>query len=550
MTNDVISMLPLEQLEESPFNPRRVFSGLAELAANIKSEGRIHEPLLVRPRASNVLRPDEFDGYQIVFGHRRARAAELAGLERVPCMVRAMTDAEARSAQVAENLQREDVHPLEEAEAFRMMIDAGDASADDLAERFGKSRSYIYGRLKLLQACKEVRDACLAGEIGSEVALLLARLRTDKLQGKALSYIKGKGYDLTDGGAKSFRQIRELLAEHFTLELRSAMFDTADATLLPDAGVCTTCPKRSGNAPEYQDLTEGRRSFWRSDIKGNAELCTDPDCFAAKKAAHLKRAAGALQAKGKTVIDGAKARQAMSATGEVKGAYVALKQVRDALKKVGAKVATVTIQDPRSGKTVDAVRREDLQAAGVKVKAEVRGHRENYEAQQSRWAEERAAREEAMNRARTARLAVLDNILAAAAQTERSAFDLRLIASALFRGVEYRGKEHLAERMDCETAEDLAEAIDKMPLESLPVFMLHCVLVGECVDSYQLGRPAEVLDTAAAHYGVAAASATPSTAARAAKKARKAKGQRAAPDQAPDDSNQASLASETAEAQA
>lgn len=85
---DTITQIPIEQLHESTANPRRTYSGIDELAASIRAEGRIHEPLLVRPRITNVLRPDEHDGFELVFGHRRLRAAEEAGLATVPCMVR------------------------------------------------------------------------------------------------------------------------------------------------------------------------------------------------------------------------------------------------------------------------------------------------------------------------------------------------------------------------------------------------------------------------------------------------------------------------------
>lgn len=134
-TPDTITQIPLEQLHESPFNPRRTFAGIDELAANIRAEGCIHEPLLVRPRilAQGLARRgdgrredgDTQDGYEVVFGHRRLRAAAAARLATVPCMVRALTDAQARSAQISENLQRHDVHPIEEAEGLRALIDAG-----------------------------------------------------------------------------------------------------------------------------------------------------------------------------------------------------------------------------------------------------------------------------------------------------------------------------------------------------------------------------------------------------------------------------------------
>ncbi len=152
---ETITPIALEDLHESPFNPRKTFHDIAELAETIKAEGRIHSPLLVRPRVTNPLRDDLNDGFEIVFGHRRYRAAETLGLATVPCMVRAMTNAEARSAQIAENLARQDVHPIEEAEGFAALIEHEGTTAEVLATRIGKSLSYVYGRLKLLQACAE-----------------------------------------------------------------------------------------------------------------------------------------------------------------------------------------------------------------------------------------------------------------------------------------------------------------------------------------------------------------------------------------------------------
>ena len=215
MTQDTITQIPLEQLYESPFNPRKTFTDITALADTIKAEGCIHSPLLVRPRLTNPLRDDLQDGWEIVFGHRRYRAAEQLGLATVPCMVRAMSNAAARSAQIAENLARQDVHPFEEAEGFQALIEHDGITAEALAARIGKSISYVYGRLKLLKACSEIRNACLAGEIGSEVALLVARVGNDKMQAKALSAIRNDTSQharMDDGGKKSFRHIRDLLA--------------------------------------------------------------------------------------------------------------------------------------------------------------------------------------------------------------------------------------------------------------------------------------------------------------------------------------------------
>ena len=78
MTTEAITQLPLDQLTESPFNPRKTFTGITELVDNIRAEGRIHSPLLVRPVTPNPLRDDIISGYEVIFGHRRLRAAEAA----------------------------------------------------------------------------------------------------------------------------------------------------------------------------------------------------------------------------------------------------------------------------------------------------------------------------------------------------------------------------------------------------------------------------------------------------------------------------------------
>lgn len=500
-TPDTITQIDLDNLYESPFNPRKTFTDIEQLAADIKAQGRILQPLLVRPRITNPLRDDLSDGYEIVFGHRRYRAAELAGLATAPCMVRALTDEQAKRAQISENLQRTDVHPIEEAEGYAALMAEHGVTADQLVEQTSKSRSYIYGRLALLKACPHVRRACLAGEIGSEVALLLARLRTDKLQQKALGAINGKSYDLKDGGAKSYRSIRELLREHFTLDLKSAIFDSADALLLPDAGACSTCPKRSANAPEFQDLAGGYKTYWHQDRKGEANLCTDPDCFAAKKTAHLRNQAAELEAKGKTVIDGNKARAAIGADGRVKGGYIEVAKVRAEIKKATTKPATVTIQNPRDGKTVEVIKVADLQAAGVKVAAST--DRGSSEEQRQREAAARKKREADAALKTEQNTALLMRVRAAIAATERSAFDLRLVATVALAGVEWNDRDTLAALWGWEERRaDLASNLATMSVPELTRLVMDCALVADVrVTSYGNEQPT-VLLAAARHYGI------------------------------------------------
>lgn len=554
-TPDVISEISLEQLHESPFNQRQIFASVDALAASIKSEGRVLEPLLVRPRLVNILRPDEHDGFEIVFGHRRARAAELAGLATVPCMVRALTPAQARSAQIAENLEREDVHPLEEAASFKALVDHDELTAEQIAERFGKSRTYVYGRLKLLQLHPEVRKACLAGEVGAEVALLLARLRTEKLQTKALGYIKADYHcRLDDGGKAAYRAVRELLNEKFTLNLKDAIFDTVDAVLLPDAGACTTCPKRSFNAPEFDDVTNGEKLPSYSSRHHGPDVCTDPDCFDAKKRAHLELRAQELQAKGKTVITGNAARSAISAQGEVKGAFVALADVKTELAKIKGRTAggnavepppVVAIQDPRTGKVVQAVRRVELESAGVELESagvklgSVATKRDTYAEQQAKFTAARKADEAKAAAEQKLRMAVLDRIRAAAETRPRDAFDLQLVARVAIAGVEYYAQELLATSWGYKQLGDLRRAMGQMSVQQLTRLVLDCALIGDVsVRSHSLNERPETLWQAAKHYGVDVAkvraeasegTSPPEPAARAPKKAATKPKRRTAP---------------------
>lgn len=502
-TPEQITHIPLEQLHESPFNPRKTFTDITALAASIQAEGRIHQPLLVRPRIVNPL-SDEQAGFEIVFGHRRYRAAEQLGLASVPCMVRAMTDAEARSAQTVENLQRVDVHPIEEAEGFKALMELDGLSADEIASRVGKSRSHVYGRLKLLQACTPVRAACLAGEIGSEVALLIARLRTEKLQTKALNDISGKFIDLRDGGKKSYRQIRDLLNERYALTLaRPYIFDPEDATLVPEAGACTTCPKLSGNAPEFADIVEGQtegRGYTGHMRHTGGNVCTDPDCFAAKKVAIFERQAQALRDQGQEVVAGSKARAALTATGDVKGAYVALDQVKAALKKAKVKLPTVTIQNPRNGKTVQAVRAADLQGAGIATQpAAPLAHRASKASQDYEAAERERA--EKVNAENIKRRALLVRVRQAAAGRARSTDELRVVLKYLLGALPEDDLQTLASLHGRDALHDAA--IDAMGADALALLLLDLVLVQDVeLAPWNLSREPEALHDMAALYGI------------------------------------------------
>jgi ParB/RepB/Spo0J family partition protein len=498
---------PWDLVHDSPFQYRKTHDEekLQELTGNIIETGGIHQAILARRRFPNPLFPEynPLDGFEIVAGHRRKICGMRAGLAGGPLVVKDLDDLQVRRIQLTENIQRLDVHPIEEAEGFQELIDQHGETADAIAETIKKSRSYVYGRLKLLVLCKEVRQACLAGEIDAESALLIARLRTDKFQQKALGYIKGKYIDMKDGGKKSYRQIRDLLNERFALNLKDAIFDTEAETLLPAAGSCVTCPKRSGNAPEFADVASAKKEHAYSRSHLGPDVCTDPDCFDAKKKAHLKLKAAELEAKGKVVIDGNKARQAIDAQGKLKDGFVPLADVRDALKQAKDKqIETLHIQDPRSGKVVQAVRRDDLVAAGVKRAAP----KPKTSGDSDKWERERAARDKMAEEEAKVRKLVLHQVHAKLRATDRSLFDLQMLARSAIESMDYDGKDLLQELQGCETWQQLEDSIATLSAGDLACLMLDIALAYQVEpDGWDLqsGRaPATALFQAAEHYGV------------------------------------------------
>ena len=217
--------LPIEQLVESPTNPRKRYqqASLEELAQSFRSRG-VLEPLLVRP-----VEPERFE---IVAGSRRYRAARIAELQSVPARVREMTDAEALEVQCIENLQREDIHPLEEAQGFRALLDLPDQqyTIARIGERAGKSTAYIAGRLKLTELIPDIAAAFLADRITLGHALLIAKLPPAQQQEAFKAAFKSAW--MGNGQTEMLVPVRELTAwidSNLLLDLKTAPFDRADA---------------------------------------------------------------------------------------------------------------------------------------------------------------------------------------------------------------------------------------------------------------------------------------------------------------------------------
>lgn len=377
-----IPSIPLEQLRpsttEAQSQRRKHFdkAKLAELAESIATHG-VLQPIIVRrvngEKAAGVTVPEYFE---IVAGERRVRAAQQAGHVRIPANVLELTDEQVVEVQLIENLQREDVHPMQEAEGYHELVRKYGHPIEAVYTKVCKSRGYVYARMKLLDLCTEARDAFYKTDIDQSRALLIARIPGEEQQQRALKQITEKRWD-GEGLRMSYREAQRYVHETFMLKLSTAPFARDDATLVPSAGACGPCPMRTGNAPDLFD-----------DVKG-ADVCTNPTCFSAKKAAHVKRELEKARVDGAEIIRGANAKRILPDSRYTVYGGPEAKQLRngyarprdkcldDPKKRTYAELAgkdapTVLLQHPDTGRVEKVIRLEDvadrLKEKGIKHK--------------------------------------------------------------------------------------------------------------------------------------------------------------------------------------
>jgi ParB family transcriptional regulator, chromosome partitioning protein len=265
--------IPLDRIRESASNPRRDFDEgkLKELAANIKVHG-VLQAILVRPA------PDVTDGtYELVAGARRFRASRLAGKDTIPSAVRNLTDAECREIQLIENLQRADIHELDEGIGYRALMELKPDfyTVETIAAQVAKSPSYVKGRISLTELISSAQTAFYGGKLTVAHALELARLQPADQERALMECFPGHRSTasiLKDRKAEALtvRQLRDWVDREIHLDLKNAPFDINDPNLAPAAGPCSTCPKRTGNNPLL--FPEVR----------NKSICTDPACYRTK----------------------------------------------------------------------------------------------------------------------------------------------------------------------------------------------------------------------------------------------------------------------------
>lgn len=276
-----IQKLPVMLIQPSPKNPRKTFdeAKLEELAQNIEEQGLL-QPITVRKISDGETHIDEETGevvsveprYEIVCGERRFRAWNLlanksARYNEIPCIIREMTDEQAFDAMITENLQRQDVDPVEEAVAFSLLLENGNA-IEDIAIRFGKSIRFVQDRVKLKGLIPELIEMLRKDLIPISGAMLLAKLDTES-QRKFLEdeIDKEEGTTLSD--------IKDYLDDLFCVIDKAQFFEEDDFS--NDIPACSGCMNNTAN--------HGCLFY---EMKGTEQKCTNRECFVKKQAEYVK----------------------------------------------------------------------------------------------------------------------------------------------------------------------------------------------------------------------------------------------------------------------
>ncbi len=194
---DEIIMIPLEELRSNPYQPRKVFDqeALEELASSIKEHG-VFQPIIAKK---------SIRGYEIIAGERRVKASRMAGLKEIPAIIRNFTDTQMMEIALLENLQREDLSAIEEANAYRKLQETLSLTQDDLAKRLGKSRSHITNILGLLSLPQSIQEDVNNKKISMGHARVLSKFDNPEEQRRIADRIIQEGL--------SVRQLEEISQE-------------------------------------------------------------------------------------------------------------------------------------------------------------------------------------------------------------------------------------------------------------------------------------------------------------------------------------------------
>ena len=257
-----ITLVAVANIQPSNYNPRKRFdeTGLDELAESIKQQG-VLQPITVRPIANT-------GRYEIVFGERRYRATVIAGSEEIPAIISELSDEEAQEMAVTENLQRKDVTPTEEANAYKQLIDSGRHTVETLSVLFGKSENYIRTRLNFSILIPELAELLDADIITISVASEICRYGEDVQREVYENHLKEGILHHSSWRGRKAKEIAELIEQKFTIDLERYAFDKTE---------CASCRHNTNNLLLFND--------------GGCGQCANRACLSEMNAAFLKEKA-------------------------------------------------------------------------------------------------------------------------------------------------------------------------------------------------------------------------------------------------------------------
>ena len=257
-----ITLVAVANIQPSNYNPRKRFdeTGLDELAESIKQQG-VLQPITVRPIANTGC-------YEIVFGERRYRATVIAGSEEIPAIISELSDEEAQEMAVTENLQRKDVTPTEEANAYKQLIDSGRHTVETLSVLFGKSENYIRTRLNFSILIPELAELLDADIITISVASEICRYGEDVQREVYENHLKEGILHHSSWRGRKAKEIAELIEQKFTIDLERYAFDKTE---------CASCRHNTNNLLLFND--------------GGCGQCANRACLSEMNAAFLKEKA-------------------------------------------------------------------------------------------------------------------------------------------------------------------------------------------------------------------------------------------------------------------
>ena len=281
MKNIEQKRIHLADLIPAEFNSRVHYSesDLKDLANSIRENG-ILVSLVVRKH------PTRKGQFEIISGFRRYKAGIAAGAKDAPCDIKEMDDQEAFEVMLIENLHREDIHPMDEAVSFSKLGET--KTAEQIAAKIHKSKSYVLKRLKLNELITEVKELFYDGKVRFTQAIQIARLQKHDQERVLRECMRNR---VIEGGKmEKFlapeQDIRTFVDEKISQDLKNSPFDLDSTTLMPKAGSCSACPKRTKNQVDLFDQAT------------KADKCMDPGCFKKKVEAHVHLAEKSMVQKG------------------------------------------------------------------------------------------------------------------------------------------------------------------------------------------------------------------------------------------------------------